>query len=376
MRARDSLRRTVAVILKEYKHIWQDPGFFFLTVLSPAVLLTLLTYIFSFNIQSADMAVINQDRSPQSFEYIRALTANGDLTISEAIQSYDEAVKMLKGSRVDAVLVIPPGFGDKLSAGESSPVNLVVDASDPSTASQVIGAIEQRTQIYSQSMSDSTRVPFDVRMRVWFNANLDSQYSMVPGLMAIVLILPAMAVALGITREKESGTFETLSTTPIQGPEYRIGKLAVYLSLGLVGTLLALGIAVYWFHVPFRGNLGLYILLTADYLFATMGFCLVVAHFTPSQRTATSVILLTLFIPSFFLTGLLLPLDESSFANQLTSFGLPGTHFIIISRGVALKALSITSLWPEALTLAMMGLIAVIASIRLFTKKIYRGRLL
>ena len=104
-----------------------------------------------------------------------------------------------------------------------------------------------------------------------------------------------------------------------------------------------------------------------------MGFCLIVAHFAPSQRTATSIILLTLFIPSFFLTGLILPLDKSSLPKRLSSFGIPGTHYIIISRGVALKALTIDSLWPEAITLVMMGLIAVVASIFIFSKKVYRG---
>jgi ABC-2 type transport system permease protein len=149
-----------------------------------------------------------------------------------------------------------------------------------------------------EAQASPFRAPFDVRMRVWFNPNLESQYAMVPGLMAIVLILPAMAVALGVTREKETGTFETLSTTPIQGLEYLLGKLVVYLSLGLIGTLLALAVAVFWFRVPFRGSLLLYMLMTVVYLFATMGFCLIVAHFVASQRTATSVVLLTLFIPA------------------------------------------------------------------------------
>lgn len=371
---RNSLRRAVAIILKEYKHVWQDPGFFFLTVLAPAVLLTLLTYIFSFNIQSADLAVSNQDQSPQSFEYIRTLTADGDLSVNDTVQGYDEAVELLKSNRVNAVLFIPPGFASKLEARKPSPVNLVVDASDPSTAAQVINAVDQRTQVYTSHLSRGyMRVPFEIRMRVWFNANLDSQYSMVPGLMAIVLILPAMAVALGITREKEAGTFESLSTTPVLGHEYLLGKLFVYLSLGLVGALLALGVAVFWFHVPFRGDLGLYMLLTADYLLATMGFCLIVAHFAPSQRTATSIILLTLFIPSFFLTGLILPVDKSSLFNQLSSYGVPGTHYIVISRGVALKSLTLDSLWPEALTLVMMGVVAVTVSIFIFTKKVYRG---
>jgi ABC-2 type transport system permease protein len=369
----NSLRRIVAIIVKEYKHIWLDPGFFFLTVLSPAVLLTLLSYVFTFDVDNANLAVINQDQSPQSFEYVRMLTADGSVTVVATARNYDEAVELFKAGRADVALIIPPGFGSSLIAGEKAPVNLVVDGSDAGTAYQVINSIQQRTATYSGSLASVGRAPFDVRIRVWFNPNLDSQHSMIPGLMALVLILPAMAVALGVTREKETGTFETLITTPVQGREFLVGKLVVYLSLGLIGTLLALAVAVYWFRVPFRGSLGLYMLLTADYMFAIMGFSMVVAHFVSSQRAVTSAILLSLFIPSFFMTGLILPVDQSSPVSQAMSFGLPATHYIIISRGVALKGLHLDALVPEALVMLAMGTIAMLVSILLFTKKVYRG---
>lgn len=370
MKVWNSPRRALAIVVKEYKHIRFDSGFFFLTVLSPAVLLTLLTYVFSFSVQEADLAILNQDQSPQSFEYIRALTADGDLHIIETAGSYDDVLEMIRTSRVNGVLIIPPGFGRDVTSGVSTPVSLVLDGTDPSTASQVSNSIELRTNAYMEAQASPFRAPFDVRMRVWFNPNLESQYAMVPGLMAIVLILPAMAVALGVTREKETGTFETLSTTPIQGLEYLLGKLVVYLSMGLIGTLLALAVAVFWFRVPFRGSLLLYMLMTADYLFATMGFCLVAAHFVASQRTATSVVLLTLFIPSFFQTGLSFPIDKSSVMSLLISYSLPGTHFIILSRGIMLKGLTIDALWIEAIVLCVMGVCAVIASTLLFKKKI------
>jgi len=364
-----SLRRLLAMIVKEYKHVLQDPGFLFLSVFSPAVLLTLLTYVFSFNVDRANLTVMDQDQSPQSFEYIRSLTGDGNLTVLEHSPNYDHMLSLLKSSRVDAGIVIPPGFGDRLSSGGEAPVDLVIDASDPSTAAQIINGITQRTGIYSRSVTGYGRITFDVRLRVWFNANLDSQYSMVPGLVALVLILPAMTIALGITREKETGTFESLVTTPILGAEFLIGKLVVYLTMGLIGTLLALAVAVFWFKVPFRGSLLLFILLTADYVFATMAFCILVSHFVSSQRTATSAILLSIFIPSFFMTGLIFPIDTSP-VSSLIAFCLPASHYIVISRGITLKALSFDYLWWESLVLLVMGIILTAISIRLFTKKI------
>ena len=369
-RAAASLRRTRAIIVKELKHIWLDPGSFFLTILAPAVLLTLLSYVFSFDVDRVTLGVLDRDQSPRSREYLRALSADGDIVLGPDAGNFDEIVALFRANRIEAALVIPPGFASAVNAGEAAEVNLVVDGSDAGTAYQFIAALEGRTQAYAASLASPGVPPFDVRMRIWFNENLRSQTSMIPGLMSLVLILPAMAVALGVAREKESGTHETLVTTPIRGREYLIGKLVVYLALGVVGALAALAVAVFWFRVPFRGSLGLYTLYTADYLFALMAFGLLIANFVPSQRTVSSIILLTLFIPSFFLTGLILPVDESSAVSSAMAFGLPSTHFIVISRGIMLKGIDALALQGEALTLLAMGTIALVASIALFRKKI------
>ncbi|NDJ52042.1 MAG: ABC transporter permease [Chloroflexi bacterium] len=365
-----SLRRVTAVMLKELKHIWFDPGFLFLTVLSPAVLLTLLAYVFSFDVETADIAIVDYDQSATSFEYIRSLTASGDLNVIARPGSYSDVIQLIQDNSIDGAIIIPPNFNNQLEAGNLADVNVVIDGSDPTVGVQLIGSIEQRTQAYSWQVIGLAQAPFDIRTRVWFNPNLSSQHSMIPGLMALVLILPAMSVALGVTREKETGTFETLVTTPIRGREYLLGKLAVYLILALIGTLPALGVAVFWFEVPFRGNLLLYMGLTGVYIFAIMGMCLVIAHFVSSQRTAISIVLLLLFIPGFFLTGLTIPVDESAQSSYIVSQMLPVTHYIIISRGVTLKALPLTDLLREAILLTGMGTIAVTASLMLFRKKI------
>jgi ABC-2 type transport system permease protein len=366
---RNTIRRTRAIIVKEFKHILFDPGFLFLTILSPAVLLTLLAYVFSFDVDKANIAIYNRDGSPQAREYIRALTADGDLTIVANVDNANEFAELFRAGAADGGVVIPPDFGMRLSAGEQAEVNLVVDGSDTGTAHQVIRSIDGRSQSYAASLAGSAPPPFDLRVRIWFNENLRSQVSMIPGLMALVLILPAMALALTVARERESGTFETLVTTPVAGREYLLGKLVVYLSLGVVGGLLALAVAVFWFRVPFRGDLGMYALMIGDYLFATMAFCLLLTNFVHSQRAVSNIVLLLLFIPGFFLTGLILPIDRSSIVSVILAFCMPGTHFMIISRSIALKGVEMISYGFEAATLLGMGLIGVIGALVTFNKK-------
>jgi ABC-2 type transport system permease protein len=193
---------------------------------------------------------------------------------------------------------------------------------------------------------------------------------MVPGLVAIVLIMPTLALALALTREKESGTLEGLLATPIQALEYLLGKLLTYIAMGLLSALLALLVAVAWFHVPFRGSLGLYLLLSADYLLACMGAAVLVSNFVKSQQSALFIVLLVFLVPSFFLAGLISPPATDSLGPRLASFALPSSHFIEISRTLFLKGLSLTYMARPALVLFGMGTGAVLLGLLLFKKRV------
>lgn len=365
-----TIRRMRAVIIKEFKHIWFDPGFLFLTVLSPAVLLMLLAYIFTFDIDHANLIVYDRDQTPASTAFIRSISATDDVTLLASVDNIDEIAEYFQRNEAEVGIIIPPGFEDALNAGESAPINLVVDGSDASTGIANQATMLQRAASYSAELTGLGDGGFEVRARVWFNENIRSQFSMIPGLMSIVLIMPALALALGITREKETGTFETLITTPILGVEYLLGKLVVYLLMGVIGTLLALAVAVFWFHVPFRGSLPLYLLTSLVYMLALMSISLVVAHITGTQRTAMTVVILMFFIPGFFLTGLITPVDASSQASYLASLSMPGTHFIVISRGIALKASTLNHIGGDVLFLLVTAILALTTAIVIFRKKL------
>ncbi len=365
-----ALRRTWSIARKEFVHIVMDPGALFLVLLAPALLLTLLAYIFTFDVGDNNIAVVDMDQTPQSADYVRALTADGHLHVVAYPRSYDDAVRILQRGHADAVLIIPPGFGASLAAGRLASVHSVVDGVDASAARQVMSALDARTHRYLSELGFAGPSPVDVRVRAWFNENLSSQYSMIPGLMALVLILPAMAVALGVTREKETGTLETLVTTPVLGSDVLVGKVLVYLILGVGSALIALAVAIFWFGVPFRGSLLLWLLSTAAYLLACMSFSLLVAHFARAQQTAMVIILLVLFMPGFLLSGLSDPVNPDAFASWLFSQFLPTTHYITLSRAIALKAISLPDLWFPLAALLLMGIVGVAAAVALFEKKI------
>jgi ABC-2 type transport system permease protein len=369
-----SLRRLAAIIRKEVLHIVRDPRNLFLVTVSPAFLLFLLAYIFSYEISQLRLAVIDLDRSLLSRRYVAALTKDQDFILTHTLDRYGEIEPLLVGGQIDAALVIPPGFASTIYGGHPAQVQAIIDGSDAFAGSQAIASLEAKSaQFVAGEGTGGISVaapPVQVHTQARYNAGLKSQVSMVPGLLAIVLLMPTMALALALTREKESGTLEGLVATPVLAFEYLIGKLLAYIGMGLVSAFLALLVAVLWFKVPFRGSLAVYLLLTADYFLACMGATVLVANFVKSQQTALFIVLLVFVVPSFFLAGLITPISTESLGSRLTSLVLPSTHFVEISRAVFLKGLGLATLARPALVLLGMGVGAIVLGLLFFKKKV------
>jgi len=366
-----SLRRTLAIAHKEFRHIFRDPRLIFLVTASPALLLFTFSYVFSFDVNEAALAVLDLDRSSLSRRFLSHLTADGDFWVYAYVSSYEEIDGLLLRSDVDAALVIPPGFGEAIRRGRSAQLQAIVEGMDSIAAELAVSYLEARTSAFGADIRASglPAAPLEVRSRAWYNGALKSLTSMVPGLMAVVLQMPSLAVALALSRERESGSFESLITTPIRGAEYLVGKLSAYLISGLVSCLLALGVALLWFRVPFRGSLAALLLLSGPFFLASMGIGLLVGNYVSSQQTAMTIMLLVVFIPSFFLSGLILPVDRSSPLAWVSSRSLPATHFITICRGLFLKGVGPAEVGASAAWLAAMGSSLLGLNVLLFRKR-------
>lgn len=368
-----SIRRLLAVARKEFRHITRDVRTFFLVTLAPAFLLATLSYVFALDVDRVDLAVRDLDRTPLSRAFLDSLAADGDLTIVAYVQREEEIDSLFARGVADLALVIPHGFADAALGGGPAEVQCVVDGADAIAASQTVGLVESRVQAFAASLHGgrlgSTGGGFDLSSHAWYNETLKALVSVVPGLLAVILCMPALALALALTREKETGSFENLIATPVRGVEYLVGKLLAYGISGLVSVVLAWLVATLWFRVPFRGSFPAFLLLAADYMAASMGISLVVASFVRNQQTAMFLILMMFFVPSFFIAGLTLPVADEPLARA-AAYGLPTTHFITICRGVFLKGLGPAALWKPASTLLVMGIAGQAVSLMLFEKKL------
>lgn len=370
------MHRTTAVAGKELRHIVRDGRTFFMVFISPAFTLLMLSYLFTWDVQHFNLGVLDRDKSSLSRQYVATLTEDGTVRLREDIADEERGDQLLLSDQAQGVLVLPPGLMDRVSSDEGGTVQLILDGTAPGTASQMLLEIQGRTDQFLATMSplpedaQATLAPIEIRTRVQYNPNLSSLHSMVPGLIAVVMCMPAFSLATALTREKEIGTLEGLLATPVGGAELLLGKLAAYLSCGLVSVLPVLAVATLWFAVPFRGSLLLFLVLTADFLLGVLCLTQFLASFLSTQQAAMVVLFLVLFVPSMFLSGLIEPVDRTSLSAQLQANFLPTTHYITISRGIFLKGVGPRALWPSALILATMGVGYLLLTIKLFKKRL------
>jgi ABC-2 type transport system permease protein len=364
-----SPRRLFAITRKELRHIVRDVRILFLVTVSPAVLLFLLAYIFAADLSAIGLGWLDMDHSPQSRAYLEAIASDSRFHVTSLPGDYGQIEPALQAGAADVIVVVPRGFGADLTGGRQAEVQAVVDGSDALPAQAAVGNLAALTAAYSGS-STGASLPLAVRSRAWYNPDLKSLWSMVPGLMGIVFSLPTLALTLAIKREEETGTLEGLIASPVSGAEYQLGKLIAYVISGVASAALAALLAMAWFGVPMRGSFLLFLLLSVEFYLASMGISLVIARIVSSQQTAMLLVLLVFFIPGFFVCGLVSPVDTTSLRSMLTAYPLPPTHLMTIARGIFLKGLGARQL---RFPIEMLGLEAVVGltlSLLLFRKRV------
>jgi ABC-2 type transport system permease protein len=377
-----NLLRTWAIVRKEARHITRDRRSFFLVTISPVFLLLVMAYTFMVDIKDVSVAVMDRDGTTLSRRYLAGLGGTGDVLVRYVADDYGDLERWLMTSQAKAALVIPPGFERELQSGREANIQLLVEGTEPTTANtamQHVGgytrqfALEVVNEVAARAgfaLDEQALSPIELRMRTWYNPTLEMVIGFLPALIAIVMGMPGVTTTLALTREKEHGTLEQLIATPIRSSELLVGKLIPYVLSGLFGVILCVLVAVYWFGAPFRGSIILYLLLSIDFLLATLSIALVMSVFVKTQQAAQLGAMLIFFFPGFFLSGIFYPLVSMQPLMKMEAFMVPTTHFVFISRGVFLKGQGLPVLWPYALALLVMGILFLSLSVLLFKKKL------
>ena len=375
-----SLKHIWAVTRKEFNHIVRDRSTLILVLFTPTLLLLLMAYVLTVDIVHVPVAVLDYDQSKTSRAFIQQITAGEDLDIYAYASSMDEIESMLMHGEIKAAVVISKGFASDLLALKGMPMQVIIDGTEPESGGFAVEHIEQRaeefitnalsSQLQAAGISVTSFQPIDLRVQTWYNPDLRSQNTVIPGLISMVLGIPSLSVALALAREREHGTLEQLLATPIARAELMLGKILPYVIVGLINVIIIPLLAIWWFGISFNGNFLLFFGLSALFMFAVLSMGMIVGVFMRTQAAALALSFLVVFFPGFFLTGIFFPLASMPEEARMESLFLPGTHYAIITRGVFLPGVGMDVLWPYAVMLVILGVVFTLVAALFFRKKL------
>jgi ABC-2 type transport system permease protein len=369
----------LAVIVKEFLQLRQDKKMIPAMVIGPIVQLLALGYAANLDVTRVPMVLVDQDRTPESRALVERFTGSGTFDLVGAEDTAETIDPWLIEGRAQIALVIAAGFGEDVAAGRAPRVQVIADGTDANSSGLGLG---YASQILAQAGADmvasrmsagasSPKPPpsagrYELVPRVWYNPDLKSRWFYVPAVLAMVLMLVTMILpSMAVVREKEIGTLEQLSVTPLRPWQLILGKLTPFLVVGMLDMLLITALVRLLFHVPLRGSLLLLALLTFLFLLTTLGLGLLVSTLVRTQQQAMGLCVFVLMVPMIYLSGLIFPIENMPRGFQVASYAIPVRYYANVLRGIFLKGSGIRVLWPEALSLLAIGVtVLTMASLR------------
>jgi ABC-2 type transport system permease protein len=365
------MRRLLHVMRKEFLELRQDPRLFGIVIIAPILQLTLLGYAATTDVKNVPVVVVDQDRSAASRDLVARFEASQNFEIVASETSLHAIDAYLDAGRAWMALTIPAGYGGMIARGQPTSVQVVADGTDANSTNVALGYAGSLVAAYARELVAASRggsstplVSADIR--VWFNPQLESRDFMIPGILAMLLLVVTTNLSsMAIVREKELGTLEQLNVTPIARWELIGGKLLPYALIGMVDVLLVVAVAVGWFEVPLLGSVWLLLAMSLVYLLSTLGLGLFVSTISSTQQQAMMASSFFFLLPMVFLSGFVFPIENMPAVVQPITYLIPLRYFLVILRGIFLKGVGLETLWPQALALLAWGCgILVLATLR------------
>jgi len=370
------IRRIIPLARKEALHIRRDPRSLFLAIGLPIILVVIFGFAITFDIRHVPIGILDQDQSSLSRDLIARARASDSFALLPLLDNSAQADRLLKTGPAQLIIVIPNDFAKDAARGADTAIQLLVDGTNYNTALIALGNISRLVQKFTTDILAETMarqgglrpqgIPsVETRTRIWYNPELKSANFIVPGLIAVVMmVMTAMLTSLTVAREWENGTMEQLIASPVRSYEIIIGKLIPYFGLGMVQVLLIVLAGILIFGVPLRGNILCLFTVSAIFLFCGLGIGLFISIIAKSQRLAYTVAILTSVLPSFLLSGFISPIASMPGVIRLVTHLVPARYFLTTLRGIFLKGYGFSSLWPELIALSVFAFLVFVACLR------------
>jgi ABC-2 type transport system permease protein len=374
--------RTLAVIRKEVLHLIRDIRLLYFSFIWPLLLLLIFGFTVSFEVKNIKLVYYDLDGKTQSRELISAFQASGyfDMT-AESGFSWERSQRILDRGEAKAVMIIPAGFARQIARHEPAKLQLLIDGSDNNTASIMLGYVAGITENYNEEIilermnragySQGVSTPVDARLQFLFNPSLRSQNFIVPGLIAVIMmIIGTLLTTLTVTVEWERGTMEQLLYTPIKPIELILGKITPYFVISIIQVTTVMLASVIIFKVPFKGNVLVFYAASALFLLGALGVGLFLSLMSKTQQFAMMLAFLLTFLPAFLLSGFIFPIHSMPIILQLISYLVPAKYFLNIIHATFLKGAGVDMLWINFTAMFLFAAFFIVMSIMRFNKRL------
>ncbi|MDH4268603.1 MAG: ABC transporter permease [Deltaproteobacteria bacterium] len=372
--------RLKAIAWKEFLQIVRDPRSLALAISIPALLLLLFGYALTLDVDRIPTVVYDLDRTPASRDLSDNFLRSKYFQLLAYAGSYPQLQEMLDSGQALMGLVIPANFSRDLEADRETTIQVLMDGTDANTATIALGYASAIVTLYSQELikQKMNRLgvgkifpPIEPRIRIWFNPDLESKNFIVPGLIAVIMVILAAILTSGtVAREWERGTMEQLISTPIRNAELVLGKLTPYFIIGLLDLGLSVAMGKFLFHVPLRGSGFLLFSLAGLFLLGAICQGVVVSIIAKNQLLSSQISIFLSYLPTFILSGFIYPIDNMPKLIQFITYIFPSRYVVSILKGIFSKGIGLEILWLEGLLLAVYASVMIFWALQRFQKRI------
>jgi ABC-2 type transport system permease protein len=374
-----SIRKINAVMRKEFYHLIRDPRSLILAFIIPLCLILLFGYALSLDVNNVETVIVDYDRSDVSRDLVRHLEGSPYFQVKAYVRNADEVAEFLDHGRATLGIIIPPGFTRDIASNKEAQVQVLMDGSDPNFSNIARGYVTAFMNGYNQKLllqfierngMEKIHQPVEGRIRVWFNEDLESKKFIIPGIIAVIIMIAgAMLTSLVIAREYENGTMETIKSLPLSAIELLSGKSIPYFFIALTNVFISVLLGQLLFDVVMKTSFLLMILASSLYIFVALSLGLLISTVTKSQLVANQGAILITYLPSLLLSNFVFPVTNMPKVLQLLTYIVPAKYYIEILGGIYLKNLGLASLWPSFLVLTIMFMILAAVNVMLLRKE-------
>jgi ABC-2 type transport system permease protein len=375
------MRRILAIAKKEFIHIRRDPRMIAAVLAMPMLQLLLFSYALSSDVTNIPTAVVNQDNTQASRQYVNAFERSNFFQVTQHLGSIKDVDGVFDRGEDRVVVVIKPGFAEDIAAGRKGQVAVLVDGSDPNSAQRAQGIATGLSQIFGskvlaqymqqRGVNVTALGGIDQHTMTWYNPEARSQFFLIPGLIVILIMGASIQqTAVTVVKEKELGTMEQLVASPIKRLELMIGKVIPWAILSVADVILISLFGLLVFQVPFRGSVLLFALASLLFVIGNLGLGLWISSWASTINVANQISGLLSMLPGFMLSGFIFSIRNMPPVLQTFTYIFPARYFMTINRTLFLKGSGLDVLWPEFACLAAYAVIMLVLSAATFKKRV------